>query len=237
MGHASVKKLAGVGVTKVEAFVAMPSDLVRDMLTVTGQRTHAELNGISCVPFSDMPATRKSIACTRSFGRAVTDWNEMREAVATYAARAGEKMRRFGLSAGAMQVFLRTNEFNNDPRYNNQATFGIEPSADSRALIANAVQAASNMWRDGFRYAKAGVVLLDLYHAEELPAADMFATRDPEKSKKVMAALDALNGRFGRETVRPGGLVAKPAGWSMRRANLSPCYTTQIDDLMVVRSL
>ena len=64
----------------------------------------------------------------------------------------------------------------------------------------------------------------------------MFATRDPEKSKAVMAALDALNARFGRETVRPGGLVAKPAGWSMRRANLSPCYTTRVEDVMRVKA-
>ena len=113
MGRASVKKLAAIGVRTVADFVAMPADLVRDMLTVTGQRTHAELRGISCMPFSEMPASRKSIACTRSFGRAVTSWDEMREAVATYAARAGEKLRRFGLSAGAMQVFMRTNEFNN----------------------------------------------------------------------------------------------------------------------------
>lgn len=236
MGRASVKKLAAIGVRTVADFVAMPADLVRDMLTVTGQRTHAELRGISCMPFSEMPASRKSIACTRSFGRAVTSWDEMREAVATYAARAGEKLRRFGLSAGAMQVFMRTNEFNNDPKYSNQATFAIEATADSRALISAATRAASGMWRDGYRYAKAGIVLVDLYKAHELPAADMFATRDPEKSGRVMAALDALNGRFGRDTVRPGGLIAKPAGWSMRRENLSPCYTTRIEDVMHVKA-
>lgn len=236
MGPASVKKLAAIGVRTVADFVAMPADLVRDMLTVTGLRTHAELRGISCIPFSEMPPSRKSIACTRSFGRAVTSWDEMREAVATYAARAGEKLRRFGLSVGAMQVFMRTNEFNNDPKYSNQATFAIEATADSRALISAATRAASSMWRDGYRYAKAGIVLVDLYQAHELPAADMFATRDPEKSGRVMAALDALNGRFGRDTVRPGGLTAKPAGWSMRRGNLSPCYTTRIEDVMQVKA-
>jgi DNA polymerase V len=236
MGRASVKKLAGAGVSSVADFVTMPADLVRDMLTVTGQRTHAELRGVSCMPFSDMPASRKSIACTRSFGRAITSWDEMREAVATYASRAGEKLRRFGLSAGAMQVFMRTNEFNNDPRYANQATFAIEATADSRSLIAAATCSARGMWREGFRYAKAGIVLVDLYQAHELPAADMFATRDPERSGRVMAALDALNGRFGRDTVRPGGLVAKPAGWSMRRGNLSPCYTTRIEDVMQVKA-
>lgn len=233
LGRAAQKKLAGQGVSTVAGFVAMPSDLVRDMLTVTGLRTHAELLGVSCMPFSDAPATRKSIACTRSFGRPVTTYDELREAVATYTARAAEKLRRFNLRAGAMQVFIRTNEFNNDPRYANQATFGIEPTADSLALIGSATRALRGIWRPGFRYAKAGVLLLDLYRPEELPAADLFASRDPERSRALMTALDAINGRYGRETVRPGGTrLAK--GWAMRRANLSPCYTTRLDDLMPV---
>lgn len=87
----------------------------------------------------------------------------------------------------------------------------------------------------GFRYAKAGVLLLDLYRPTDLPMADMFASRDPEKSKALMGALDAINGRFGRNTVRPGAIAPAPA-WSMRRANLSPCYTTRETDLLKVHT-
>jgi DNA polymerase V len=159
----------------------------------------------------------------------------MREAVAAYATRAAEKLRRLGLKAGAMQVFMRTNEHNGDPSYSNQATFELEPTADSLALISSATRAARSLWRDGFRYAKAGIVLVDLYKPAELPVADLFATRDPEKSKALMGALDAINGRYGRETLRPGGLTNR-GGWSMRRGNLSPCYTTRIEDVMNVQS-
>lgn len=235
MGRASVQKLEQAGVKTVGAFVAMPHDQVRDMLTVTGQRTHAELRGISCHPFSELPAARKSIACTRSFGRAVTEWPDMREAVAAYAARAAEKLRRFGMKAGAMQVFMRTNEFNDDPKYANQVTFEVEPSADSLALVPAATRAAYGLWRQGFRYAKAGVLLLDLYRQDDLPIEDMFASRDPERSKDLMTALDAINGRFGRDTIRPGGIGQKRT-WSMRRGNLSPCYTTRIEDVLAVTS-
>ena len=235
MGRASVAKLQKLGVDTVAAFVAMDSDLVRDMLTVTGQRTHAELRGISCVPFGDAPANRKSIACTRSFGRAVTEWCEMREAVTAYATRAAEKLRRFGLKAGAMQVFMRTNEFNKDPWYSNQSTFEIEPTADSLALIASANRAARGLWKDGFRYAKAGVLLLDLYKPSELPVEDLFASRDPLRSQALMTALDSINGRFGRETLKPGGMVGRRE-WSMRRGNLSPSYTTQIGDILRARA-
>jgi DNA polymerase V len=159
----------------------------------------------------------------------------MREAVATYAARAAEKLRRFGMKAAAMQVFMRTNEFNNDPKYSNSVTFEIEPTADSFALIAAATRAAWSMWREGFRYFKAGVILIDLYSSNDLPVGDLFASRDPEKSKSLMTAIDAINGRFGRGVARPGGLVQR-TGWSMRRGNLSPCYTTRIADILCVKS-
>jgi len=236
LGRASSAKLAKLGISTVAQFVALDPEHVRDMLTVTGQRTHAELRGISCMAFSEAPPSRKSIACTRSFGRAITDFEEMREAIATYAARAAEKMRRFGLKAGAMQVFLRTNEFNDDPKYANSVTLEVEATADSFALIGTATRAARSMWRDGFRYFKAGIVLIDLYQPGELPVLDLFASRDPEKSKVLMGALDAINGRYGRDSVRPGGLAKRSGGWAMKRGNLSPAYTTRIEDILTVRS-
>jgi DNA polymerase V len=235
VGRASLEKLARLGAHTVADFVALPSEQVRDTLTVTGQRTHAELRGISCHPFGGMPAARKSIACTRSFGRAVTEWSDMREAVAAYASRAGEKLRRFGMLAGAMQVFVRTNEHNNDPKYANQVTFDLEETADSRALIVAATRAAHALWRDGYRYFKAGVILLDLYEPNQLPIASLFPSRDPASSKSLMTALDAINGRFGRDTVSAGGLIQRKA-WAMRRGNLSPCYTTRLSDIPKVHS-
>lgn len=236
LGRASSVKLAKLGVSTVANFVALDPEHVRGMLTVAGQRTHAELRGVSCMAFSEAPPSRKSIACTRSFGRPITTFDEMREAIATYAARAAEKMRRFGLKAGAMQVFLRTNEFNNDPKYANSMTLEVEPTADSFALIGTATRAANAMWRDGFRYFKAGVIVLDLYQTSELPVVDLFASRDPEKSKALMGALDAINLRYGRESIRPGGLAKRTADWSMKRRNLSPSYTTRLDDILCVRA-
>ena len=80
---------------------------------------------------------------------------------------------------------------------------------------------------------KAGVVLMDICQPEDLPVADLFAFRDPDKSRALMGALDAINARYGRETLRPSGTRKKHA-WSMRRRNLSPCYTTRLADIMPV---
>lgn len=234
IGRASVAKLEKSGVRTVAEFVAMPDELVRQMLTVTGLRTLNELRGTSCMPFSEMPPTKKSLAVTRSFGRAITEWDEMREAVATYAARASEKMRRHGLLACAMQVFMRTHEFNHDPKYSNQITLQIEPTADSLAIIGTAVRSARALWRDGFRYAKAGVIFVDLSRADEMPA-QFFPSRDPVRSDALMKALDVVNLRYGRDTLRPGGTTPK-AAWSMRRNNLSPSYTTRAEDMLKVLS-
>ncbi|WP_395831868.1 DUF4113 domain-containing protein [Elstera sp.] len=233
IGRASLDKLARLGVTSVGHFTALKSDQVREMLTVTGQRTHAELRGIPCFEFSQTPPPKKSIAVTRSFGQAVTSWEGMREAVAAYATRAAEKLRRHGLQASGMQVFMHTSRFSGDPSYSNQVTLALEPTADSLALVTSATRAARALWRDGYRYAKAGIVLLDLYQPDEQPVADLFPSRDPAKSAALMAALDSVNQRFGRNTLRPGAVAAAPA-WGMRRNNLSPCYTTRETDLMQV---
>ena len=224
LGPASVSKLKRRGVESVADFVALPNDELRDLLTVVGVRTQAELNGTLCFPFAGPPATRKSLAVTRSFGRPVTTWAEMEQAIATYATRAAEKLRRHQLVASAMQVFLRTNEFNRDPKYANQSTFEIEGSADTFSLIGDAVRAGRRLWREGFRYAKAGIVLLDLKRREDVPTT-LFPSRDPEVSTRLMGALDAVNARYGPRTLIPA-IAGIPQGWSMRRQRLSPRYTT-----------
>ncbi|MBY0370537.1 Y-family DNA polymerase [bacterium] len=234
MGRASVLKLEKSGVRTVADFVAMPSDHVRDLLTVVGLRTHAELRGTSCISLTGLSAAKKSLAVTRSFGKAVTTWTEMREAVASYATRAGEKLRQHGLQASAMQVFMHTNRFNGDAPYSGGLTVEIEPTANSFALIAAALRAARSVWRDGYRYQKAGVVLVDLYRASELPA-QMFPTRDPAKSAKLMQAMDAINAREGRGSIRPAHVPVQ-ASWAGRQRNVSPRYTTRVEEIMCARA-
>ena len=93
-------------------------------MTVTGGRTVYELRGISCIPLELMEPTRKGIAVTRSFGAPITSWTEMREAIASYATRAAEKMRRYKVAADNLFVFMHTSTFNKDPFYSNGARRG-----------------------------------------------------------------------------------------------------------------
>ena len=174
-------------------------------------------------------------AVTRSFGRPVAVWAEMREAAAHHAARAGEKLRAEGLVAGRMMVFLHTNPHSGEPYYSAQHGGRIEPTADTGALVGEAVRMLRPLWRDGHRYSKVGVLLDDLRDAEAEPRS-LFPTRDPARSKKLMAALDAVNARFGRGTLRPLSTgVART--WGTRHARLSPRYTTRLDELMEATAL
>ena len=101
----------------------------------------------------------------------------------------------------------------------------------TRALIAEALRMLRPLWRGGHRYFKAGVILNDLVPAAEQPPM-MFPTRDPVQSAKVMAALDAVNARYGRGTLRPLATgIAR--SWSTRHDRLSPRYTTRLEEILV----
>ena len=132
-------------------------------MTVTGGRTVYELRGISCLPLELMEPTRKGIAVTRSFGAPVTSWQPMREAIASYATRAAEKMRRYKVAAENISVFMHTSTFNNDPSYSNGASALFAATTnDTGEVVAVAVRLGERLWRDGFRYSKCGVMITEL---------------------------------------------------------------------------
>jgi DNA polymerase V len=234
IGGKTAEKLASIGVATIEDFLRLDHRAVRDMLTVVGARVQAELRGISCLPLSLMTPPKKGIAVTHTFGRIVTEWADLREAVAAYATRAGEKLRTQGLQAVTMLVFLHTNPHSDDPWHSGQRSAQIEPTSDTRALIGEAVRLLRAIWRPGFRYYKAGIMLTELVPAAAQPA-QLFPTRDPIRSARAMAALDAVNARFGRDTLRPLATGLNRT-WKARAGNLSPRYTTRIEEILEARA-
>jgi DNA polymerase V len=232
IGGRTTDKLAKAGVVTIADFLRLDPRQVRSQLTVVGARVQAELLGVSCLPLSLMAATRKGIAVTRAFGHPITTWQELREAVAAYATRAGEKLRAEGLQACHMAVFLQTHPHKPDePWHSEQRAARIEPTSDSMELIAEAARMLKPLWRVGHRYYKAGVVLNDLVREAEQPVM-LFATRDPIRSAKVMAAMDTVNARYGRGTIRPLSTGIE-RGWSTRHDRLSDRYTTQLSEILV----
>jgi DNA polymerase V len=236
IGSASAAKLIKIGVRTAADLAALDSDNARALMTVTGGRTVYELRGISCLPLELMEPTRKGIAVTRSFGAAVTSWEPMREAIASYATRAAEKMRRYRVAAENIFVFMHTNTFNNDPLYSNGASARfVETTNDTGEVIALAVRLGERLWRDGFRYSKCGVMITELL-PETVRQPALWGELDREKRERAWKAMDKLNATLGRDTIRILSAGPKEAAWKLRAECRSPRWTTRWEELPRVRS-
>ena len=232
IGPASASKLNALGLATVADLAAYNVTQGRDVLTVTGARVIMELQGTSCLPLSLLAPQRKGLAVTRTFGATITEWHELAETISTFATRAAEKLRQHGLLACAMTVFIQTNRFAAGEFYSNAASFGLEPTQDNFALIRDALSGTRSIFRVGYRYWKAGVMLNELIDATTSPA-QMFPSRDPAKSARLMSVMDNVNGRFGRGMVRPA-VSGFERRWSAKAEFLSRRYTTRLDEIISV---
>lgn len=206
---------------------------LRQRYSVVMERIILELRGIPCLEFEDI-APKKNIMASRSFGEKVTEKKDLQEAAAAHASRAAEKLRQQGSVCAAIQVSIRSNRFNpSEPQYANAVTIAFPvATADTRNLIAAAARGVDQIFRPGIRYAKAGVMLLDISSAEACQQS-LFAAGDDEKSARLMKVVDQLNQTYGKKSIffaREGTQQA----WAMKRQHLTPAYTTRWSDLMVV---
>jgi len=231
IGGASAAKLSKLGIQTAADLAALEPDDARALMTVTGGRTVYELRGISCLPLELMEPTRKGIAVTRSFGNPVTSWTEMREAIASYAMRAAEKMRRYKVAADNLFVFMHTNTFNKDPFYSNGASARFAATTNGTGeVVGLAVRLGERLWRDGFRYAKCGVMITELLPATVQQPA-LWSELDRERRERAWKTVDKLNATLRRGTVRILSAGPKDAAWNLRAEYRSPRWTTRWDEL------
>ena len=229
------KRLAGMGIdTVLDLRNASPKQM-RAQFGVVMERTCNELRGISCLELEDVMPPKQQIMSSRSFGTTVETFEELRESVASYLASAAEKLRRQNSVAAAVYVFVLTNRFKEDePQYNAGITVPMDDATDDTlALTSAALRGLAAIFRPGFRYKKAGVMLTLLSYKGARQATLFDDPVARAKSEKLMKAMDAINHEFGRGTLRSGasGVVQR---WAMRTENRSPRYTTRWDELPVV---
>lgn len=237
VGRRISAKLRAMGINTVQDLKDAPPSAMRAHFGVVLERTCNELRGISCLELEEVAPPRKEIVSSRSFGAMVMTVAELGESISTYAARAGEKLRGQRSLCGAVHVFVQTNRFREkDEQYSNGITIPlIEPSADNRVLAGAALHGLAMIFREGFKYKKAGIMLMDLQPDTRRQGVLFDAAPDRARSVSAMAALDALNERFGRDTVHLGsaGLVRR---WAMLSENRTPRYTTNWAELPKVRA-
>lgn len=231
-------RLRQLGIADALALREADPKRLRGVFGVVMERIILELRGISCLPLEMSPPPQKQIMVSRSFGERLTDEDELRAAVASFAARAGEKLRARTLRAQALSVFIQTSPFATAcPGYANALTHPFDaPSQDTGLLIRVALRGLARLYRPGYAYQKAGVLLLDLIPAGMwqdtlFPAADAGLAR----SAPLMTAIDQINRSFGRQTIRFGSEIISDH-WRMRARRKSPAYTTRWADLPQVQA-
>lgn len=200
---------------------------VRKHLTIKGLRLVWELRGISCLPLEVFEKPRKGLCCSRSFGRAVTTFDDLSESLAMHCARGGEKLRRQRLAASHLTVFISTSRFRQNPEeiYSAAASWQLPyPTSYTPAIIAAAYTLLERVYKPGFAYHKLGIFLTDIVADMEMQQS-IFAGIDNERRVRLMQAVDLVNRKYGSFTVRPLA-VSYEHGWEMRRNHLSPRYTT-----------
>ncbi len=239
VGPRITKQLKAEGVNTVLDLFRLDAAMVRSRWSVMLERTVRELQGTPCIGFEDTPAPKQQIACTRSFGRPVTELHELNEAVTEFASRASEKLRKQSSLAGEILVFIRTSPFRKDPQYSRSMVVPFRrPTADTARIVAAALAGLKAIYMPGFKLAKAGVMLMELQSAL-VQQRELDLEGDDERERgTLMVAIDELNQRFGKGSVHmaSAGLLGDKRVWSMKQQRRTPGYTTQWEDMPVARA-
>ena len=237
-------QLKASGIESVWDLRESSTSALRARFGVVMERTIRELQGHACIDLEDVPAHKKEIACTRSFGQAVVSLEPLVQAVSEFASRAAEKLRRQHSQASQVLVFIRTSPFRSGPQYSQSVTLPLlRPSADTSTLVQTAVLGLRLIYQGGFSFAKAGVMLMDLsdegVEQGELSLEDeRLEQAKPAHCPQLMQTLDRLNQRYGRGTlsVASSGITTQHKIWSMRQERLTPRYTTAWADMPIARA-
>ena len=237
IGAKLTAKLNKLGIhTALDLADASPA-FMRQQFSVVVSRIVQELNGESCLELEQLAPAKKEIVSSRSFGERIICKQQMQEAISEYVSRACQKLRKERQQAKQLSVFLRTSPFSDhikDPYYANSISTSLnQPSADTRDFMSLASKLLDKIWRDGYRYAKAGVMLSDFYD-DGVYQGSLFEPAPPSyHNKTLMSTIDKLNSSGkGKIWFASQGIKQD---WSMKRGMLSPRYTTHWQELPKVK--
>lgn len=236
VGRRISKKLEAMGIKTVLQLADTDIRFIRKHFNVVLERTVRELCGEPCLGLEEFAPIKQEIVCSRSFGERVTEYEQMRQAICSYASRAADKLRGEHQYCRFISTFVKTSPFAlNEPYYGNSASVKLlTPTQDSRDIIAAGTRCLDAIWKDGHRYQKAGVMLGDFY-SQGVAQLNLFDDNSPrQNSEKLMEVLDHLNAKNGKGALYFAGQGIQ-AGWQMKREMLSPRYTTRYSDLLKVR--
>ncbi|WP_166224882.1 translesion error-prone DNA polymerase V subunit UmuC [Pseudomonas atagonensis] len=226
--------LEGMGIKTAMDLAKADAWTLRKNFSVVIEKTARELAGTACLELDEPNPPKQEICCSRMFGKRLTELAPIKEAVATYVMRASEKLRAQNSLCKKIRVSIRTGTFNPDEaKYANGVLIELPyPTADVRLLTKAAVNTVEHVFRPGFKYSKAEVMLVNLCQPGQF-TEDLFAITQSTEATSLMTVLDKINERWGRGTLRSAAVPINP-DWVMRREMMSQSYTTRLDQLLKV---
>ena len=241
VGRKTAPKLHDAGIRTVLDLKRADAAALGRQFSVVMQKTVRELQGTPCLEVEDDPPAQQQIMCSRSFGNPVTELPELIEVVSGFATRVARRLREQQGACNAVHVFIATSPYRTqDRQHAPTATLPLpRPTADTRALVNAAIMALRAIHKPGYRYVKAGVMLVELQSSkQEQTSLDLFDEPEkvqPDGRRDLMATLDAVNERFGRDAVSIASSAKRNARstHASRQERRSPRYTTRLDEVIV----
>ena len=226
IGRRLAASLKSKGIITAADFVKMPSSLVRSQYSVTLERTQRELMGHDCQIANPVTIAHKTIMTSRTFGKVLTNRDEIADAIVSFAERTARQLRDEGSVAGSVMTYVRGDHFREDlPFYSNSCQLQLAtPTSDTMTIVRQALVAFNNIWRDGFGYRKAGVMALDIQHGGPIQL-NVFDPEDHGKLRRLMTSIDGINNLYGRRSVKlaPG---LQRGEWAPNQNHFQPLSKT-----------
>ncbi len=236
IGRRVAPRLLAMGLTTAYDYVSMPQDWVYKNLGLGGLRVWNELNGKESVE-EERDEARQSICTSRSFAETITDVQELSARVSDFAAKCAEKLRHDGTAAYCINTFLYTNRFREDkPQDFPDATIRLDmPASSTQEVVSAALKALKLIWKPGFEYKKAGVVVFDIVNRDERQLT-LFETDSAKKEKQdvLSQVMDNVNVSSGQNVLRVA--TQRPGHYAdgIRREHASRLFSTDWDSIIEI---
>lgn len=233
IGRRLSRRLADYGITTALQLADLTKDNIVQIMNISGLKTWNELNDISCIDIDSEDTPQKQMMCSRSFGKAITEFDDLSTAVAAFANIIGRKLRERHLSAASLSVFVHTDLFRLDlPQYYNTAhRTPPEPTADTMAITQYAVDALRSVFRRGFGYKRAGLMIDELVDGDHIQQSLFSNPADRDKRNRLMKVVDSINRcSLSHDTIHTAAY--SPLDNFTRRENPSRLYSTRFSDII-----
>jgi len=236
IGYKSSLKLKRYGIySALELRDFKDEKLLKKIITIAGMKTVYELKGIKSINLEETIVNKKSILSSRSFGKQITNYSELEEAVATYAKISSVKLREQNSLVSKITVYLSTNRFKDDPQYFNSKQIKLETPTDfTPDIIKYSLNILETIFVKGYKYKKAGVIFSELSSSTERQISLFESVDKTQKNKNLMSVMDNLNQKFGNDTIKIAAQGTNNS-WQMKKELISPRYTTIWDEIPTIK--